>query len=102
MRHLRFTSEALDNLTDIAVHIATTTGSRRLAEGFVAQIRAKCARLASLPGTLGRQRLELRPDIRSVAFKGYVVFFRYGADVFEVVTILEGHRDIDGYFASED
>ena len=26
---------------------------------------------------------------------GYVIFFRYVGDRFEVVNILEGHRDID-------
>jgi hypothetical protein len=27
-----------------------------------------------------------------------VIFFRYVADRFEVVSILEGHRDIESYF----
>jgi toxin ParE1/3/4 len=48
---------------------------------------------------LGRARPELRPDIRSFAFKGHVIFFRYAPGVLEVVNILEGHRDIEGHFA---
>ncbi|MNY77174.1 hypothetical protein D3C86_2169900 [compost metagenome] len=47
---------------------------------------------------MGRPRPELRPDIRSFAVRRYVIFFRYIDDVFEVVNILEGHRDIDRYF----
>ncbi|HYH19907.1 MAG TPA: hypothetical protein VD995_14945 [Azospirillum sp.] len=31
-------------------------------------------------------------------FKGYVIFFRYVGEAFEVVSILEGHRDIEAYF----
>jgi len=54
--------------------------------------------LASLPGTLGQARPELRPDIRSTPFSGYVIFFRYEGDDFEVVNVLEGHRDVDAYF----
>lgn len=31
---------------------------------------------AGLPGTLSYARPDLRPDIRSFAFKGYAIFFR--------------------------
>jgi hypothetical protein len=40
------------------------------------------------------------PSIRSSAFKGYVIFFRYVGDRFEVVNIIEGHRDINELFSS--
>ena len=33
-----------------------------------------------------------------MSYKGYVIFFRYVADRFEVVSILEGHRDIEAVF----
>ena len=102
MSRLRFTSEALENLADIAFYIAMSTGSRPLAENFVKQITQKCGRLASLPGTLGRDRSELRTGLRSIVLKGYVTFFRYRDDIVEVVTVLEGHRDIDGYFHDEE
>ena len=101
MRKLRYTSEALDNLADITAYVAISSGSRTLGEGFVAQIRAQCARLASLPGTLGRDRSELRTDLRSFAFKGHIIFFRYRGENFEVTTVLEGHRDIDSYFRDD-
>ncbi len=101
MLKLRYTSEALDNLADITAYIAISSGSRTLGEGFVAAIREQCARLASLPGTLGRERSELRADLRSIAFKGYIIFFRYRGENFEVTTVLEGHRDIDAFFREE-
>jgi plasmid stabilization system protein ParE len=69
---------------------------------FVGELRQKCRTLADLPGTLGRARPELRPDIRSSAFKGYVIFFRYVDERFEVVNIIEGHRDIDELFSPVD
>jgi toxin ParE1/3/4 len=77
MRKLRYTSEALDNLADITAYIAVSSGIRTIGEGFVAQIREQCIRLASLPGTLGRDRSELGADLRSFAYKGYIIFFRY-------------------------
>ena len=102
MRELRYTSEALDNLADITAYIAISSGNRTLGEGFVAQIREKCARLASLPGALGRDRSELRADLRSLAFKGYIIFFRYLGNTLEVTTVLEGHRDLISYFGGDD
>jgi plasmid stabilization system protein ParE len=51
--------------------------------------------LAALPGTLGTPRPEIRPELRSFSFKGYVILFRYHGDAFEVVDIIEGHRDIE-------
>ena len=53
------------------------------------------------PGTLGRARPELGPDLRSVSHKGYVIFFRYADERFEVVDMLEGHRDIEAFFGDE-
>jgi hypothetical protein len=31
--------------------------------------------------------------------QGYAIFFRYSGNRFEVVNIIEGHRDIERYFA---
>jgi toxin ParE1/3/4 len=62
---------------------------------------AQCHKLAALDATVGRPRPELRPDIRSFPYKGYVIFFRYRARRFEVVNILEGHRDIESFFGDK-
>ena len=102
MRKLAFLAAARDDLVGILAYIAVAGGSVALANGFVGQLRERCHQLASKPGILGRGRPELRPDIRSVAHKGYVIFFRYVDDRLEVVRILEGHRDIDGWFADAD
>ncbi|HKU95306.1 MAG TPA: type II toxin-antitoxin system RelE/ParE family toxin [Vineibacter sp.] len=61
-------------------------------------LQRKCEDLATLPGTLGRSRPEWRPDLRGIAHRGYVIFFRYVDDRVEVVNILEGHRDIESHF----
>ena len=95
---LRFTSDALNNIADIARYIAQESGSRALAESFADRLIEKCEHLASLPGTMGRARPELRPEMRSSAFKSYVIFFRYEGDMLEVVNVLEGHRDIEAFY----
>ena len=98
MPRLQFTDDANQNLIDIALHIATESQSRELALEFTERLRAKCRSLASLPGTLGSARPELREDIRSTPAYGYVIFFRYQANVLEVVNVLHSSRDVIGHF----
>ena len=65
---------------------------------FTDELIDKCRDLAALPGTMGFARPELLPDLRSIPYGNYVIFFRYIGDAFEVLNILEGHRDIQSYF----
>jgi toxin ParE1/3/4 len=101
VRRLTYLASARRDFSDILAYITKESGSVAIGRRFVDVLRAQCRRLAALPGTLGRARPELRPDIRSFPFKGYVIFFRYGADTFEVVNIVEGHRDIVGIFGGD-
>ncbi|MBL8579513.1 MAG: type II toxin-antitoxin system RelE/ParE family toxin [Mesorhizobium sp.] len=101
MPKLRYTSEALDNIADIAAYIAIATDSETLGQRVVEELRGKCRKIAGLPGKLGRERFDLDLGLRSVAHKNYVIFFRYGDDILEVVAVLEGHRDLVSYFDDE-
>jgi toxin ParE1/3/4 len=101
MRRLVYLASACQDFLEILEYIARESGNVAIGRGFTEILRAQCQKLARLPGTLGRARPELRPDIRSFAFRGYVIFFRYQPDVFEVVNILEGHRDIIAYFRDD-
>ena len=102
MRRLTYTDAAQDDLLAIFEYIARESSSLAIGRGFVDQLRDQCVYLASLPGELGRARPELRTDIRSFAFKNYVIFFRYLPDQFEVINVLQGHRDIVAYFSDDD
>jgi len=101
MRRAVFLASVQSDLVRILRYIAAQSGSLSVAQRFVRQLRDYCHKLASLPGTMGRARPEIRPDLRSVPYKSYVIFFRYVDDRFEVVNILEGHRDIIAYFDDE-
>ncbi len=98
MRRATFLASVRADLVEILTHVAGTSGSLPVAQRFVAELRRRCHALAALPSTLGRARPELRPDLRSVSHKGYVIFFRYVEGRFEVVNILEGHRDVEAFF----
>lgn len=100
MRRLVYLASVRRDLLDILAYVAEESGSLAVAHGFIAQLRRRCRDLASKPGTLGRARPDLHPELRSIVHKGYVIFFRYVEDRLEVVNILEGHRDVDSWFAS--
>jgi toxin ParE1/3/4 len=100
VRRLIFTPTAEINLVEIQEYIARRSGNVATAELFVTQLTDYCEHLATLPGTMGHDRSEFLPNLRSVAFKGYVIFMRYVDDTnLEIVHILEGQRDITAYFA---
>jgi plasmid stabilization system protein ParE len=101
VRRLVYLAAAQRDLVSILEYITRESGSVSVGVAFTDRLQAHCAKLASLPGTLGRARPELRPDIRSSTFRSYVIFFRYRDDALEVVNVLEGHRDIAS-FCSED
>ena len=107
MSRLKFLESAEKDLKEIAGYIEETSGSREVAKSFNRSIIAKCQGLARLTAQVGRERRELLPEIRSVPFKNYVVFVRYlpsnsDRQIFEVVNILEGHRDFIAFFTGDD
>lgn len=102
MRRLAYTDDAEQDLADISLRIAVGSQDRAIAEAFADRLRKHCANIASLPGTLGTARPELLNDLRSTPHQGYIIFFRYVGDTLEIVNILDGHRDIAGYFGGND
>jgi plasmid stabilization system protein ParE len=96
-----YLSSARQDFRDILRYLTQQSRDRAIARAFVDRLQAQCRRLASLPGTLGRARPELHTDLRSFPYRGYVIFFRYGAGTFEVVNVLEGHRDVRSMLAED-
>src|ERR1700757_1489621 len=74
---LKMLPSARADLVTILEHITRESGSLVIGRRFVGALRLQCRELSALPGTLGRARPELRPDIRSFPFRGYLIFFRY-------------------------
>jgi plasmid stabilization system protein ParE len=42
------------------------------------------------------------PGLRSHPHGNYVIFFHYVGEAFEVVNVLEGHRDVAAFFGSDE
>ncbi len=68
------------------------------ADEWVDRLDGKMRLWATQP-MMGRARDELAPDIRSLAFGRYVVFYLALPDGIDVVRVLHGSRDIDSLFA---
>ena len=98
MAQLRYLEQARRDLLVIKRYIQNESGSRNVALQFTDKLREQCRKLAELPGTLGRARPELMPDVRSFAYGNYVILFRYNASVVDIISIIEGHRDIEEWF----
>lgn len=70
MRKLVYLSSARQDLRDILRYLTQESGNRAVARAFVNRLQQQCAKLAALPGTLGRARPELPSDIRSFPYRG--------------------------------
>ena len=102
MARLRYTAAARADLVSITTYIADQSGSRVVAERFANRLRGKCREIAEAPIRLGRNRPSLRPDIRSLTFGNYMIFFRYVGETVEIVNVIERHRDIEALFRKRD
>jgi plasmid stabilization system protein ParE len=100
MYQLRYLEQAKVDLIQIKRYIAKESGSNRVAVRYTEMLRQKCRRLAELPGTMGRARPELMEGIRSLPYGNYIILFRYRDSLVEIISIIEGHRDIEEMFRS--
>jgi len=95
MTKLYYLEQAKNDLIQIKRYIAKESANQEIALQYTNKIREQCRKLAQLPGELGRARPELGKDLRCFPYGNYVIFFRYIGESLEVVTIIEGHRDIE-------
>jgi toxin ParE1/3/4 len=83
---------ALDIL-DVWDHIADD--NMAAADRWVDELDTAFGRLATQP-LMGRARHELAPDLRSLPFRRYVIFYLPLPDGIDVVRVLHSARDVDG------
>ena len=98
MYQLSYLDQAKEDLILIKRFITRENGSREIALRYTAKIREQCRKMAELPAKVCRTRPELGEDSRSFPYGNYIIFFRYVGDNLEVITIIEGHRDIEALF----
>ncbi len=98
-RAIIWSPEARTDLSNIWEYYAGRAG-RRPADKIVRDI-AGSSRLIEHHPLAGRARDEIRPGLRSIPARPYVIFYRIRDDVAEIVRILHGRRDVDEIFAND-
>ena len=94
MRRLRFFAAARRDVLELRRYLTAEARSILVARDFTARLVKRCEDLAALPGMLGRARGDLGPDLRSLAWRDYVIIFRYVGNEVQVIRILHGQRDL--------
>jgi|WetSurMetagenome_2_1015567.scaffolds.fasta_scaffold308757_1 toxin ParE1/3/4 len=81
-------------LDEIWLYIARASGSLEAADRVIDSISECCALLGINP-RIGRQRVDLRPDLRSFVVGEYVVIYRIQEDDALILHVMHGSRDIE-------
>jgi toxin ParE1/3/4 len=95
MRRVAYGLQARDDLQNIYEYVSLDTGSRAVGRALVSRIRERCRHLSRLGGLLGTSRPELASGLRSTPSGPYLIFFRYGPGVLEVVRVVRGEREVE-------
>ena len=101
MRRVDWLTSALHDVAAIESYVAERA-DEATADAFLTKLRARCERLATLPGTLGTARPDLAPALRSTPHNAYIIYFRYRDYAIEVVNILDARRDALAHFDPSD
>lgn len=91
--------EARADLSEIWDYYARTAGRLR-ADDIVRELNNACRLFEDHPFA-GRARDEIRPGLRSIVSRPYVIFYRIRGGVAEIVRVLHGRRDLEDIFAED-
>jgi toxin ParE1/3/4 len=95
-RAIVWSPQARADLSDTWDYYAKVADRQR-ADRIVSEINDACRLIEEHPFG-GRSRDEVRPGLRSIFARPYVIFYRVRDEVAEIVRILHGRRDLDEIF----
>jgi toxin ParE1/3/4 len=98
-RAIIWSPQARVDLSEIWDYYAKVAGRQR-ADMIVREIN-DASRLIEEHPFAGRSRDEVRPGLRSISARPYVIFYRVRDEVAEIVRILHGRRDLDEIFSDD-
>ena len=84
---------ALADLIAIGRYIKTYNPSRAIS--FVAELESRCAELATMSRAFPLVLRHEQSGIRRRVYRGYLIFYRIGADAVEIVHVLHGAQDYE-------
>ncbi len=92
----RITPQATQDLENIADYLALYR-NMEAAEQFLQDMDVKFIRIAQFP-MIGRSREELYPNLRSLPYKQYVIFYRLLDDAIEIFHVATGYQNVADLF----
>jgi toxin ParE1/3/4 len=96
---LRWSAESEQDLTTIWSYLSESASSA-VADRQLEAILAASERLRDWP-YLGRERLDLRRDLRSVAAPPYLILYRVSRTSVDIVRVVHSHRDLGSIFKDD-
>ena len=88
-----------NDLNEISDFISLDNPRRALS--FTSEIRQRCLALGDMPES-GAVRSEFGPNMRSVPFGRYVIFYIIYSDRVRIVRVLHGSRNLKAVFGEEE
>ena len=95
---LSFSPRAEDDLEEIGDYIALDNPARAMS--FVRELRTQAKRITAAPQACPL-REDLAPNLRMLAFRSYLVFYRVLDHEIPIERILHGSRYLPGLFTPE-
>jgi toxin ParE1/3/4 len=86
---------AMRDLDDIAIYLGDL--SLESADQFLQGFDRRCTQLVAFPMS-GKAYPQMRPDLRGLNFKNYIIFYRILTDGIEIIRVLAGNRDLTSIF----
>jgi toxin ParE1/3/4 len=97
MNQYRINALASRDLDRIADYLAEI--DMQMSDRFLQDFDRKCQQIVSFPMS-GRNYATLRPDLRGMAFKSYIIFYRILENGVEIIRVIEGRRDLPSLFTT--
>ncbi len=94
---VKIAAAAEEDLKDIWEYVAQH--NTEAASKLIKEITKRLAVLRDFPQA-GREQHNLLINLRSLAVKGYIIFYQPSEDGVEILRVLHGSRDIDRIFES--
>jgi toxin ParE1/3/4 len=94
--NLIISDPANQDLERIADYLGTSYGLER-SEKFISEITESLKYIAKFP-YIGRSREELLPNLRSLPYLHYLIFYQVQAPTIEIVRIASGYQDLTNLF----
>jgi len=91
-RAIRRSRKARIDLTEIWLYIAER--DEAAADRVLDELERVIRLIATRP-KMGRERPELKPNVRSFGVKSWVIFYRVADDFIELARVLHAARDLD-------